>query len=110
MSTIAQRIRDFSADLVADAFLADIHNLDGKGPNELEKLTDIFERKILGFMIDERNRSKVDEREDINNIALGCAITIDPTGKMPDLEKQLIKWIPIILSRVKTKPNISRNR
>lgn len=56
--TIGERLRAVASDLVGEAFLADIHNMDGHGPREIEKLTGLFENKLLDFMLAERELEK----------------------------------------------------
>lgn len=53
-STIGQRLRDFAGGLVGHAFISGIHNLDGRGAREVEELTDLFEAKVLEFMLREK--------------------------------------------------------
>lgn len=57
-TTFVDRLRAFAVELMADAFLADIHNLDGRGPREVQGLTDLFERKVLDFMCREKRMER----------------------------------------------------
>lgn len=61
--TFGERLRAFAGDLVGDAFVADIHSLDGNGPREVQKLANLFEAKILDFMIANSPAGKDQERK-----------------------------------------------
>lgn len=52
--TFGNRLRNFAGELVGEAFVADIHNLDGRGQHEIDKLTALFEERILDFMLAEK--------------------------------------------------------
>jgi hypothetical protein len=59
MSDIVQRVADLASDLVGQAFVADWHDDPDVGVKEIDRVNDLFARRIFDFVRDEIKRAAI---------------------------------------------------